>query len=165
MMWSPDRQCHNLIKLYDAQEILGEFLDVWKTHTSRVKSEVNCGSSAKRKGNLGEIFPYAYFFLLYYLLYMIFFYYIIMLSSRILVVLYFTYRFLQLIFMKDIRPGSKLFWIFLSKDLFIYYLFRLYWIFGDACRFSLVSVSGGYPLVAVFQLLIAVASLTVEHGL
>ena len=35
----------------------------------------------------------------------------------------------------------------------------------DACRFSLVSVSGGYPLAAAFQLLIAVASLTVEHGL
>ena len=93
---------------------------MWKTHTSRVKNEVNCGSSAKRKDNLGEIFPYAYFFKLYYLLiHDFFFYYIIMLSSRILVVLYFTYRsmtFLQLIFMKDIRPESKLFLIFLSKD-------------------------------------------------
>lgn len=73
--------------------------------------------------------------------------------------------FLQLIFMKDIRPESKLFLIFLSKDFFIIDLFRLYWIFVDVCVFSLVSVSGGYPLAAAFQLFIAVASLTVEHGL
>ena len=91
-----------------------------------------------------------------------------MLSSRILVVLYLTYRsmtFLQLIFMKDIRTGSKLFLIFLSKDLFIYDLFRLCWVFVDSCRFSPVWVSGAYPLGAVFCFSLRWLLLTMQHGL
>ena len=41
----------------------------------------------------------------------------------------------------------------------------LCWVFTAAHRFSLVSVSEGYSLVAVCRLLIAVASLVAEHRL
>jgi len=41
----------------------------------------------------------------------------------------------------------------------------LHWIFIAACRLFLVAVSRGYSPVAVHGLLIAVASLVVEHGL
>ena len=37
--------------------------------------------------------------------------------------------------------------------------------FLAACRLSLVAVSGGSSLVSVLSLLIAAASLAVEHGL
>jgi len=37
--------------------------------------------------------------------------------------------------------------------------------FVAACRLSLVTASGGYSLVAMHGLLIAVASLVAEHGL
>ena len=36
--------------------------------------------------------------------------------------------------------------------------------FVAACKLSLVTVNGGYSLVAVHRLLIAVPSLVVEHG-
>ena len=42
-----------------------------------------------------------------------------------------------------------------------HYLFIYFWLHG----LSLVSECGGYSLVMVHQLLIAVASLIVEHGL
>ena len=45
------------------------------------------------------------------------------------------------------------------------YLFWLCWVSVAAHRRSLVVVSGGYSLVAVCGLLIAVVSLVVEHGL
>ena len=47
--------------------------------------------------------------------------------------------------------------------LFIY--FSLCWVFVAACGLSLVVVSGGYSLAAVYRLLIKVASFVVEHGL
>ena len=47
----------------------------------------------------------------------------------------------------------------------IYLFISLHWVFVAACRLSLVVVSGGYFLVAVRGLLIAVASLSVEHRL
>ena len=47
--------------------------------------------------------------------------------------------------------------------LFIY--FWLHWVFVAACGLSSVAASGGLLFVAVHGLLIAVASLVVEHGL
>ena len=41
----------------------------------------------------------------------------------------------------------------------------LHWVFVAVCRLSLVVASGGYSLVAVHGLLIAVASLVSEHRL
>ena len=41
----------------------------------------------------------------------------------------------------------------------------LHWVFVAAGRLSLVVASGGYPLVAIHRLLIAVASLVAERGL
>ena len=41
----------------------------------------------------------------------------------------------------------------------------MHWIFIAVCKLSLVSVNRGYFLASVFRLLIAVASLVVEHGL
>lgn len=70
--------------------------------------------------------------------------------------------FLQLIFIKDIRPGSKLFLIF-GKDLFIYDLFRLCWVFVIRAGFP-VWVSGAYLWVQC-SALIVLASLTVQHRL
>ena len=46
---------------------------------------------------------------------------------------------------------------------FIY--FWLHWFFGATCGLSLVVANGGYSLVAVRGLLIAVASLVAEHRL
>ena len=43
--------------------------------------------------------------------------------------------------------------------------FWLHWFFGATCGLSLVVANGGYSLVAVRGLLIAVASLVAEHGL
>ena len=43
--------------------------------------------------------------------------------------------------------------------------FWLHWVFVAAQELSLVAVNGGYSLVAVRGLLIAVASLVAEHGL
>ena len=45
------------------------------------------------------------------------------------------------------------------------YLFLAMLDFGCCASFSLVEASGGYSLIAVHGLLIAVASLLVEHGL
>ena len=57
-----------------------------------------------------------------------------------------------------------LFFFFLFYfDLFIY--LWLCWVFVAACGLSLVAASRGYSFVAVRGLLIAVASLIVEHGL
>ena len=49
--------------------------------------------------------------------------------------------------------------------LFIYLFICLSWVFVAACRLSLVMESKDYSLIAVCWLLIAVASLLVEHGL
>ena len=48
----------------------------------------------------------------------------------------------------------------MRKSLFlkIFVYFWLHWIFIAVCRFSLVAASGGYSTVAVYRLLIAVAS-------
>ena len=47
-----------------------------------------------------------------------------------------------------------------------FYLFIwLCWVFVAECRLSLAAVSGGYSLVAVCRLLIAVASLVAEQAL
>ena len=46
---------------------------------------------------------------------------------------------------------------------FFIYLFRLYWVFVGASRFSLVVVSRGYPVVVIRGLLTAAASLVAEH--
>ena len=57
-------------------------------------------------------------------------------------------------------------WAIRKASLCVYLIyFWLHWIFVAACGLSLVAVSGGYSLVAVLGLLIAVASLVVEHGL
>ena len=45
------------------------------------------------------------------------------------------------------------------------FFFWLLWVFVVARGLSLVAESGGYSLVAVHRLLIAVASLVVVHGL
>ena len=47
----------------------------------------------------------------------------------------------------------------------IYFYFWLHWVFVAVCGLSLVAMSGGYSLVAMLGLLIAVASLFAEHGL
>ena len=49
------------------------------------------------------------------------------------------------------------------RNNFIY--FWLCWVIIAAWAFSLVVASGGYPIVVVCRLLIAVASLIAEHGL
>ena len=48
---------------------------------------------------------------------------------------------------------------------FCFIYFGLCWILVAACGLSLVAVSGGYSVVVLHRLLIAVASLVVEHGL
>ena len=45
------------------------------------------------------------------------------------------------------------------------YLFLAVLDFGCCASFSLIEASGGYSLIVVHRLLIAVASLLVEHGL
>ena len=54
-------------------------------------------------------------------------------------------------------------YVFLVNVLFIYFL--LHWIFVAVHDISLVAVSGGYSLIALYRLLIAVVSLVVEHRL
>ena len=49
--------------------------------------------------------------------------------------------------------------------LLLYLFIWLYWVFMAAHGLSLDMESGDYSLVAVHRLLIAVASLVVEHGL
>ena len=51
--------------------------------------------------------------------------------------------------------------------MFIYFIlhFWLWWVFVTAHGLSPVSMSGGYSLVKVHGLLIAVSSLSGEHGL
>ena len=51
------------------------------------------------------------------------------------------------------------------REGFILITFGPYWIFTAVWAFSLVVASGGYSLVAVHGLFIAVTSLAVEHGL
>ena len=63
----------------------------------------------------------------------------------------------------DVRVFFVFFFFLDLFYLFIFY-FCLHWVFVAACRLSLVAASGGYS-VAVHGLLIAVASLVVEHGL
>ena len=41
----------------------------------------------------------------------------------------------------------------------------MHWVFVAVCRLSLVAASEGYSFIAVCSLLIAVASLIVEHEL
>ena len=53
--------------------------------------------------------------------------------------------------------------IFLNVVSFVY--LGLWWVYTAAWAFSLVVASGGYSLVAVHGLFIAVTSLAVEHGL
>lgn len=55
------------------------------------------------------------------------------------------------------------FYCFVFFNLFIYDVFWLWWVSAAACRLSLVL--GGAPLVAVCELVIAVAPLLVERGL
>ena len=47
----------------------------------------------------------------------------------------------------------------------VFISFWLCWVFIAVCGFSLVAVSGDYCLVVVLGILIAVASLAVEHRL
>ena len=54
--------------------------------------------------------------------------------------------------------------VFFKMYLFIYY-FWLFWVFIAIRRFSLVCGEQGLHLVVVHRLLIAVASLVLEHGL
>ena len=65
-----------------------------------------------------------------------------------------------------VQPGHIFFFFFFSQ-IFIYLFIYLWlcWIFVAVRRLSLVAVSGGYSFIAVRGLLIAVASLVVEHGL
>ena len=56
------------------------------------------------------------------------------------------------------QPVSNIF-----KNICIY--FWLPWVFIAACRLSLAAMGRAYSLVAMHGLLIAVASLVVEHGL
>ena len=58
----------------------------------------------------------------------------------------------------------KIFCSFLSLSILFIYL-ELCWVFIAALRLFLVAESGGYSLVVVFRLLIAVAFLVVVHGL
>ena len=44
-------------------------------------------------------------------------------------------------------------------------MYWLCWVFVAVCGLSLVAVSRGYSLVALWGLLIEVASLVAEHGL
>ena len=53
---------------------------------------------------------------------------------------------------------------FISLNLFLFY-FWLCWVFVALCGLSLVAVSGGYSLIEVCGLLIAVAYLVVKRGL
>ena len=57
----------------------------------------------------------------------------------------------------------KLEFIFQLKKIFI--CFWLLWVFVALGGLSLVMTSGGYFIVAVWELLIAVAPLVAEHGL
>ena len=59
---------------------------------------------------------------------------------------------MELVYRKTDELFSK---IFLR---FTYFIFWLCWVFIAACELSLVVASGGYSLVVVFWLLIAVAS-------
>ena len=65
------------------------------------------------------------------------------------------------------RVGPRVIYIciYLYFKNFIFIYFWLYWIFIAVHGLSLVVAPGGYPLVVVHRLLIAVASLIVEHGL
>ena len=51
----------------------------------------------------------------------------------------------------------------LVSQKFLIFIYSLYWVFVAAHRLSVVVASRGYYLVAVHGLLIAVASLVVEH--
>ena len=55
--------------------------------------------------------------------------------------------------------------IFKSYYLLIYFYFWLHWVFAAAHGLSLIVASGGLLLVAVHELLIAMASLVAEHRL
>ena len=56
--------------------------------------------------------------------------------------------------------------LFFNKNICIFKIyFRLCWVFIATLRFSLVVESGGYSLVTVRGLLIAVASLVAEYRL
>ena len=55
--------------------------------------------------------------------------------------------------------------IFKSYYLLIYFYFWLHWVFAAAPGLSLIVASGGLLLVAVHELLIAMASLVAEHRL
>ena len=63
---------------------------------------------------------------------------------------------------------AKLFFVFFFNKfiyLFIIYLFWLLWVFVAVRRLSLVAASGGQSFIAVYRILVVVASLVVEHGL
>ena len=51
----------------------------------------------------------------------------------------------------------------LVSQKFLIFIYSLHWVFVAAHRLSVVVASRGYYLVAVHGLLIAVASLVVEH--
>ena len=71
-----------------------------------------------------------------------------------------TLTFIFLLFTLHIYQESDFFLI-----LFIITYFCLLWVLVAACGPSLVAASRGYFLVAVFGLIIAVASLVAEHRL
>ena len=48
---------------------------------------------------------------------------------------------------------------------FVFFFFFLSWVFVPTCRLFVVVASGGYSLVEVSRLLIAVASVVAEHRL
>ena len=54
--------------------------------------------------------------------------------------------------------------LYLSLFVLIFSYFRLCWVLVAVYELSLVAVSRGYSQVAVYGLLIAVASLVAEHG-
>ena len=53
----------------------------------------------------------------------------------------------------------------LTKVVFFYFIHFYFWLCGCCMGFSLVAKSGGYSLVAVRGILVAVASLAAEHRL
>ena len=55
--------------------------------------------------------------------------------------------------------------LFIYKFIYLCVYFGLRWVFAAVCRLSLVVASGVYSWLRCAGLLIAVASLAVEHGL
>ena len=70
--------------------------------------------------------------------------------------------------MEGLETGNESSQVMVSLSLLFkknYYYYYFFWIIVATWAFSLVAVSRGSSLVAVYGLLIAVASLVAEHGL